>query len=218
MAENMTNYFIFRDARLLGNLPLIAGSMITSQLDAATPLSKAFERLKLAYKSYGILKTLFILCHGKGSGFPPYDFWWHGGLGLQLGSDGLDIRNVSQWSAIKGCVENIVVYACGAAYSGPAVWYEPRVENNGRALMSALAKNTGAMVFAADKIQWYYPDLINFGKWEGTVYMFTPFGFIIPNFPPPTEVIDVISPLPKPELFTPEYIEYLKLKEKRISI
>lgn len=196
MSQNITNFFIFRDTRLKGELPFTASWLITSQLDPGTPLTNAFARLKMAVNMHGKLKTLFILCHGDGQGVSTKsDFWWQGGTGLSLGKEGVTERNVSAWAAIKDCVENIVVYACGAAYSGPAVWGGSPERHNGKALMKSLSTYTNAVVFAADRIQWYYPSDFNFGKWEGTVYAFYPFGGIIPDIKPPTEVIDVISPI-----------------------
>lgn len=216
MSDEITNYFIFRDSRLKGNLPFVATALITSHLDETTPLANAFSRIKVAASIRGKIKTLFILCHGNGSGMGNRsDFWWHGGRGLQLGKEGVRLGNVSTWAAIKDCVENIVVYACGAAYTGPSSWTNLQVNNDGRSLMASLAKYTNAIVFAADQIQWYSPGNFNFGKWEGTVYMFFPTGLIVSNFNPPIEVIDVISPLPEPNHYSLSYLHYLKLKQAR---
>lgn len=194
MSENMFNYFILRDARLKGSLPFLAGGLITSQVDALTPLATAFSRISMTAKARGKLKTLFILCHGYGSGSGQSDFWWHGGIGLQLGKESLTSANVSAWSAIKDCVETIVIYACGAAYTGPSSWTNLQSINDGQSLMKELSKRTNAVVFAADRIQWYLPVDMNFGKWEGTVYMFFPTGLVLPNFTPSAELIEVISP------------------------
>ena len=195
MGQKMTNYFIFRDMRLKGNLPFTASVAISSQLDGATPLSTAFSRLALNARTSGKIKTLFILCHGLGDGPSLNDLWWYGGQGLQLGQEGLNSANVGNWAAIKDMVENIVVYACGAAYSGQAAISDPNKTSDGRGLMSSLAKQTNAIVYAADRIQYYYPDDFNFGKWEGTVSAFFPVGLIVSGVRPPTEVIDVISPI-----------------------
>src|SRR3712207_4920299 len=82
MAHDMFNYFIFRDARLEGSLPAIPGTLITQTLDAATPLATAFSRLNASAAMYGKIKTLFVMCHGEGSGNAASDddFWWRGGL------------------------------------------------------------------------------------------------------------------------------------------
>lgn len=195
MAESMTKYFILRDARLDGKLPFMAAALITSQVDASTSLTTAFARIRMAAQMNGKIKSLFILCHGWGTGPGDIDLWWHGGMGLQLGKEGLKTANVSSWAAIKDCVENIVVYACGAAYTGPT-WTAPYA-NDGQSLMKSLAKHTNAVVYAADRIQTYYTDDLNFGKWEGTVYMFFPTGIVLPNFQPPAHIIDVTAPTPK---------------------
>lgn len=201
MSESMTKYFIFRDARLKGNLPFMASALISSHLDATTPLATAFSRINLASQVNGKIKTLFILCHGYGSGPSANDLWWYGGQGLQLGKEGLNSGNVANWAAIKNTVENVVVYACGAAYSGPASIYSPDKTSDGRGLMTSLAKHTNAVVYAADRIQRYYPSDFNFGKWEGTVSAFFPVGMVVSGVRPPTEVIDVISPIEDPQGF-----------------
>lgn len=215
MADDMTKYFIFRDTRLKGNLPALATALITSQVDESTSLSTAFVRINLAARVYGKLKTLFILCHGSGSGIGnTSDIWWRGGTGLELGKEGVTAVNVSAWAAIKDCVEHIVVYSCGAAYTGPAM-PDPRITYDGQSLMKSLAKYTNAIVYAADKIQWYSSKDFNLGKWEGTVYMFFPTGHVVPDFRPPTEVIDVISPLSEPSRFSLSYLNYLVQKQMR---
>jgi hypothetical protein len=199
MAETMFESFIFRDKRVDGNLPL-AASQILTELDASTPLADAFTRLKTAAKTQGTnakLKTLFIVAHGMGRGDATTfsDFWWQGGTGVQVGKENLTAANVSDWAAIRGSVTYIVVCSCGAAYSGNTI-LDPRTTNDGGALMSALSKHTNAIVYAADRIQWYFPTNLNFGGWEGTVYMFQPGGQVVANFRPPTEMIDVVSPVP----------------------
>lgn len=196
----MFEYFILKDKRLEGSLPYVAGMLISSDLDASTTLQTAFTRINMAAKAYGKLKTLFIICHGYGTGIAQWadDFWWKGGTGLQLGKEEVNAGNVASWAAIKNSVDFIVVYACGAAYTGQSSPFSPQAKNDGQGLMKQLSAHTNAIVFAADKIQWYYPDDLNFGKWEGNVYMFFPTGAVVPGFAPPVDVIDVTSPLPEP--------------------
>ena len=197
MADNMFDFFVFRDKRLKGDLPL-SSTTILAEVDASTPLSNAFDRLTLAAKTQGKggkLKGLFILAHGMGTGdlTGSSDFWWKGGTGVMLGQEDLTAANVVKWSAIKNTVDYIVVYACGAAYTGHPV-LSPQTVNDGQSLMSDLARHTNAIVYAADRIQWYTPGSFDFGRWEGTVYMFLPGGVVIQDFRPPTEVHDVIAP------------------------
>ena len=198
MAENMFSFFIFRDTRVDGNLPFTS-SAILAEVDAATSLTTAFARLNQAAKTEGKngkLKSLFIIAHGMGTGDTTTlnDFWWQGGTGVQTGQERLTSANVSNWSAIKNTVDYIVVYACGAAYTGNQI-LDPQATNDGQALLSALSRYTNAIVYAADRIQRYFPSDFNFGRWEGTVYMFQPGGQVVPNYRPPIELIDVTSPI-----------------------
>lgn len=191
----MFKYFILRDRRLKGNLPAIPEVMITFALDASVPIANALTRVNTAAQLHGKLKTLFILCHGFGEGWgTTSDFWWRGGKGLQLGTENLQSNNVNLWQQIRNQVENIVVYACGAAYTGMSSITNNRSKSDGQQLMTTLAMNTGANVYAADKIQWYFPKNYDFGRWEGTVYWFMPSGLKVANFLPPTEVTEVVTP------------------------
>lgn len=188
----MFQFFILRDLRLEGSLPTAQGTLISTHVDGSTPLSNAFARINTAARNHGKLKTLFILCHGMGTGYGnTSDFWWRGGTGLRLGQENLTAANVSAWTSIKNSVENIVVYACGAAYSGVSS-ITSTTQNDGQSLMTELAKNTNAIVYAADQIQWYFPANYNFGRWEGIVYRFYPSGVKIMGLLPPTEITEII--------------------------
>ncbi len=122
------------------------------------------------------LERLHILCHG-------YEATWdiggqrcinamHGGFGLQLGMEGLTLFNYGEASILKGLVDEIVLFACAPAdtYSGNVgTW------GDGRRFCGYLALTTGARVIAARDTQ-YYDDSngpIDFGDWEGPVYLFT---------------------------------------------
>jgi hypothetical protein len=63
--------------------------------------------------------------------------------------------------------------------------------------MGALAIHTGAVVYAADRIQWYskFNDGgFDFGAWEGTVYLFPPSGSSpVPVDRAPVELADVFA-------------------------
>jgi hypothetical protein len=100
-----------------------------------------------------------------------------GGLGLLLGSDKVTHMNVASWTAIRGKVKNIVIYACMAAQSRPGT---EGTRSDGQYLMRALALHTRATVFASDTSQ--YADYNNdggfdFGAWEGNLWRFPPDGF-----------------------------------------
>lgn len=187
----MSEFLILRDKRLQGELPLISGTLITINVDGATSLITAFSRINATTKMNGKLNTLFILCHGFQSSWGPYVFG--GGNGLQLGMENLLAANVNLWAAIKNSVKYIVVYACGVAYKGISSPTTPNVQSDGQAMMTNLAKQTNATVFAAERTQWYFPKNYDFGKWEGTIYMFTPAGHVYPNSLPVTEIMEILK-------------------------
>lgn len=184
----MSKYFIVRDRRLNGSLPKKL-QPITAFVDATTSMQNALVTIAGNVAVTGKIKSLFILCHGYESGF---SFLTQGGLGLQLGKEDLKPSTVDQWKVINGMVERIVVYSCGAAYTGTD--YFNGSTHDGQSLMSKLAKNTGAFVFAADKTQWYNPNFYDFGEWEGNVYMFFPTGGMFP-FQPSDDLQDVVKDL-----------------------
>jgi hypothetical protein len=191
-------YLIVHDTRLTGQAKGFYAGLLTVQLNATTSLRTAFARINATANSIGKLKSLFLLCHGMAGGMGGMvwgnttdDFWWRGGGGLLLGQEQVLSSNVNLWTAIRNQVETIVVYACGAAYTGPAPPFQMG-NSDGQALMMALARHSNATVYAADKIQWYYPNNLDFGHWEGTVYMFPPTGGMWAGFPPMTEVTEVL--------------------------
>lgn len=171
----MFQYLILRDRRLSGSLGLIKSMAITCNLDASTPLSSAFSRTNTAVSiNRGKLHSIFILCHGyAGSNNNAQMSMDAGGMGLQLGTEGVLHGNVQLWQAIKDKTENIVVYSCAASNTERG---NEGTTADGRYLMGALAIHTNATVYAADRIQWYDPSSYDFGAWEGTLYRFPPSG------------------------------------------
>jgi hypothetical protein len=98
-----------------------------------------------------------------------------GGMGLQLGTDGLTLSNVTLWAGILNLATNIVIYACAAADTQPD---NVGTTADGKLLMGQLSGFTGSLVYAADLIQWYTStnNIINFGGWEGNLWQFNPNG------------------------------------------
>ena len=192
----MGRYIALRDARLSGGVPT-RGNLTVVNTNAATPLSTTFRQIKSAAHS-GKLHTVFILCHGyAGSNQRAMVSMDAGGMGLELGREGVFVSNVALWSAIKDKTANIVIYACAAADTQPG---NEMTTADGRYLMGALAITTNASVFAADRIQWYstYKNLANgrfdWGAWEGRLYHFPPDGSpptVVPSAP--VEFSDVMA-------------------------
>ena len=175
----MSRYVILHDRRLIGQTPFRT-SIATLEVDENTSLVPVLTIITSLSQLDGT-QGLFILCHGyagvNNRGKACADA---GGMGLQLGMEGIMHDNVASWRAIRGAVLNIVVYACGAADTQAG---NQGTVADGRYLMGALAIYTGATVYAADRIQWYTTGgsgVIDFGAWEGTLWMFDPSGSSTP--------------------------------------
>jgi hypothetical protein len=189
-------YMAIRDRRLRGGVPA-RPHLAIHNTDASTPLRTVFNHVK-HYAGAGKIHTVFILCHGYAGENKRLNISLDaGGMGLQLGREGVRQSNVNQWSEIKNKVSNIVVYACAAADTQPG---NENTDADGQYLMGALALCTNANVFAADKIQWYYThsDLPNgafdFNTWDGNLYkFFATTGRGITTNKPPVELTQVLD-------------------------
>ena len=190
---------VVRDRRLHGGVPARHG-LVIQNMDASTPMRILFNHVAHASQG-GKIHTLFVLCHGyAGIDRRLRVSMDAGGMGLQLGKEGVTQQNVNAWTAIKNRVSNIVVYACAAADTQPGNEYTAA---DGRYLMGALALCTNADVYAADKIQWYHMyhglrrGAFNFATWEGQLLRFshdTGAGTPVPSVP--VELTDVLNGLP----------------------
>lgn len=174
----MAKYFALRDKRLEGGVPARANLSIFNTTES-TPLANAFASIR-GVASGGKIHSVFVLCHGyAGSNDNAGVSMDAGGMGLELGREGVFHTNVAMWSAIANKVDNIVVYSCAAGDTQPG---NEGTTADGRYLMGALAIHTNANVYAADRIQWYgtHNNLSNgrydFGAWEGTLFKFPPNG------------------------------------------
>src|SRR5690606_29491223 len=176
----MAKYFALRDRRVEGAVPSRSNLSIYNTSDS-TPLANAFASINgVARGSGGKIHSMFVICHGyAGENTRAQVSMDAGGMGLELGREGVFHTNVAMWAAIANSVENIVFYSCAAGDTQPG---NEGTEADGRYLMGAVAIHTNANVFAADKIQWYHKfnDLANgryeFGAWEGNLLHFPPNG------------------------------------------
>lgn len=176
---------IFRDTRLEGNFSFWTSAFDSIfELTETTPVIQALRHLYMTAQSNGgKVKTLSIMCHGYGTYTSKELFGyeipvWDGGEGLQLGAEGLTINGISVWSTIKDKVEEIIVYACGAA----DVQDGGGDLKNGKVLMSRLAQETNADVYAAEELQYYRESGMDFKAWDGQLYQFKPNGQVSPVF------------------------------------
>jgi hypothetical protein len=168
-------FMVIRDKRLLGGVPA-RPNLAIQNTDAAMPLRNVFNYVN-HYAGTGKIHSLFILCHGYAGANKRLNMSMDaGGMGLQLGREGVRQSNVNQWVQIKNRVENIVIYACAAADTQPG---NENTAADGKYLMGALALCANADVYAANKIQWYGTHsgmrngAFNFDVWEGDLYKFS---------------------------------------------
>jgi hypothetical protein len=168
-------YMAVHDKRLKGGVPAHPHLYIQN-VDGTTPLRGLFNHVT-TYAGSGKIHSLFILCHGyAGTNNRLHISLDAGGMGLQLGKEGVMHSNVAQWTYIKNRVSNIVIYSCAAADTEPG---NENTKADGQYLMGALALHTNADVYAADKIQWYSTHkglrngAFNFQTWEGRLFKFS---------------------------------------------
>jgi hypothetical protein len=169
----MARSLALHDRRLAGDISGFSGAVI--DLNAATSLPVTFGAVR-AYAGRRRLESIFIACHGfAGANIRDMVSADAGGMGLQLGKEGVKHDNVAMWAALKNVTRNVVVYACAAANTEPGNEFTTA---DGRYLMGALAIYLNCYVFAADRIQFYnrYEGVIDFGLWEGRLFRFGPDG------------------------------------------
>jgi Domain of unknown function (DUF4347) len=174
---------LLHDERLSGNTPdWPETKCFTVEQDDAT--ERILGWVSVVHRAVGKLEDLSIMCHGYVSATNGM-----GGHGLKLGKDGVYQSNISKWSAINGMVNWVIVYACNVAEVDPAV--QPS-QGNGQQLCSQMAAMTGATVIAPLKTQFYRTTWkgrhlreIDFGDFEGPLYMFRPDGAVTNLSKPP---------------------------------
>ncbi|WP_424810952.1 hypothetical protein [Roseococcus sp. YIM B11640] len=165
---------VIHDRRLSGQTPAYYNFVM--QVNDKTSIHHIVEVVARRARQVRKLDRLHILCHGYeghsdlGSGMTIPTA--HGGFGLQLGREGLNLFNYGLTSRWKGLVDEIVVFACA-----PAETYQGNIGTraDGRRFCGYLALTTGARVIAGQDTQ-YYNDTsgpIDFGAWEGPVFEFS---------------------------------------------
>lgn len=183
----MPGRMIWFDKRLKGQPPPIAPNIFT--VDDKFPLNNAVGWIATYARAQGGLDELIVMCHG-------FEANWDlaqkisttkavGGFGLAICKEGISLWNVNvlkAWNASVGggrLINRITIYACAAADTGPG---NVGTYGDGRRFMGELAISSGAYVVAARDSQAYNPESvrpinptpIDFGEWEGPVYLFDP--------------------------------------------
>ena len=164
---------VVHDRRLAGGTPRYYSFVL--QVGANRPIREIVDVVARRARERRRLRRLHILCHG-------FEANWnlsqqmcmpsaHGGFGLQLGREGLNLFNVSLTRAWNGLVDVIVLFACAPADTAD---YNRGTWGDGRRFAGELALISGARVIAARDTQRYFPTgIIDFGDWEGPVFEFS---------------------------------------------
>ncbi len=172
----MPKRMLVHDTRLSGTAPSIAQN--TYSVDGSVSTSHICEWIGSYARSQGGLDELIIMCHG----FAVLEddraqMTWSdavGGAGLQLGREGLNLHNVRLTQAWRPNIRKVFMYACGVA--APSIYEDPFFD--GQRFCGEMAVWSGAHVYASDVLQWYHQErgsnVIDFGRWEGHVYRFSP--------------------------------------------
>jgi hypothetical protein len=160
---------LIHDTRLLGNAPKVAENQWP--VSASDRMSHVAGWTGEVAKGAGGLRKLIIMAHGYATG-------GHGGYGIQLGQEGLTLQTVDLFAALKGKIKSIILYSCAAADTAPG---KRMTGGDGNLLVSRLAARTAACVVASSAFQVYTyggskNQPINFGAWEGDVYLYGPNG------------------------------------------
>jgi len=127
-------------------------------VSTSDPLRNIIGWVVAVGKGVGQLDALHIMAHGA----PDY---------VQLGYDGIRWTNVTEFKMLQGLVKHIVLFSCsvgGATRQGYSL-------NFG----NAIAAYSGAPTVLAYATQWYVyggGNVIDFGAFEGSVYVYTPTG------------------------------------------
>lgn len=191
----MPGRMIWHDTRLAGSPPAIAPN--TFQVNGTVPLAGALGWIAHYAGTQGGLDELIVMCHGFESNVNYQQRMSTravvGGFGLQICSEGINLGNVRAVSVFKPAagplIRRITIYACGTADTGPGnegTW------GDGRRFMGEFAIHSGAHVVAGRDAQTYNPESvrpvnpqpIDFGEWEGPVFLFDPTSGQGANFTP----------------------------------
>jgi hypothetical protein len=165
---------LVHDTRLQGSAPAIAANIWN--VDATVPLQHIADWSAQVARDNANLNRYIIMCHGFEDGAG------HGGYGLQLGAENLTLSTVTSFRTLRGLVSVVIVFSCAAADVAPGANH---TSGDGAWLCTQLAVMTQAKVVASSATQTYtYSDSsyrifrspIDFGKWEGDVFEFSPDG------------------------------------------
>lgn len=162
---------LLHDLRVKGHSPT-GLSQATMHVYPSTPIDYIITWIKSKASKNGRVAPLSILAHGAENNHG------EGGYGIRLGKEGINDYYVYMWNVLKGKIDTIVLYSCGAANKADHVSWDGG--GDGADLCSQLAFYSGANVIASTATQYYerswWDDEIDLGDWEGMVLMYDPRG------------------------------------------
>lgn len=183
----MAGRMIWHDTRLKGAAPELAFNKHI--VDATSELDGSINWIATYARTHGGLDELIIFCEGalfgvgsaKGEGVRRLEGRGEeilGATGLTLCKQGLHQGNVSKLRAWnpggERLIQRVTIYSCAPALTTPATegkW------GDGMRFMGEFAIHSGAYVIGAQELQKYSQgkaSLIDFGEWEGPVFLFDP--------------------------------------------
>lgn len=170
---------LVHDLRVAGDTPSNLADN-NFKVDGSTTISGALSWIHDYAVSQNGLDRLIILCHGFEANWNLGDKtctnFQQGGFGLALCAEGLTLENADVVTVLKGLVQEITIFACATADTGPG---NTGTAADGMRFCGELAMYTNASVIAATQTQFYVTDRtfwdwikgkegqIDFGDWEG---------------------------------------------------
>jgi hypothetical protein len=158
---------LIHDKRLIGSTPAMAQNIYG--VDGTVPVQHILGWAGgVAHGTPGGLRRLIIMCHG----FVSADSH-RGGYGLQLGSEGITWETRHYFLQLRDAVKVIVLYAC------KPVDRDVARGQSGMMLFQQIAHYANCYVVGSDSDQVYSYGAttpIDFGKWEGRVFIIAPNG------------------------------------------
>lgn len=172
----MASKMVWHDSRVKGRAPDIAPNIYI--VDESIPIQHSIEWIKDYATMSGGLTDLYVIAHGW---VDVYDVQHQqsraiGGAGIEICTENLNLNNVHLTSAWNGNISVITLYSCYASLTTNQT--RNTVEDGERFCME-LSAYSGAEVIAAVEAQHYqYSDekAIDFGRWEGIVFRYSPDG------------------------------------------
>jgi hypothetical protein len=157
---------LLHDKRLAGTSPAIAENIY--DFDGTASIAHILGWTRVVADGAGGLRRLIIMCHGFVSSSSH-----RGGWGLQLGKEGVTYETAPLFVNLRGKVSAIILYSCKSMdIDAPA-------GQSGMILWKQIASYAQCRIVGSSSNQTYTYGVsspIDFGKWEGSVFIVAPNG------------------------------------------